>query len=85
LDIPGTLSRWWALRTSQNVMLLAVAILLFSFLLRVPTADQSVLGVLERISFDLQMKFLRAALPRPAQVDPILIGIDESAEDAFDD
>jgi len=66
-------------------MLLAVAILLFSFLLRVPTADQAVLGVMERLSFDLQMKFLRKVLPRPADVEPILIGIDESAEDSFDE
>ena len=81
MDIAGTLSKWWNHRVSQGVMLLAGAILLFSFLLRVPSADQAVLGVLERLSFDLQMKFLRTVYPRPAIVEPVLIGIDESAED----
>ena len=85
MDFAGTLSKWWNLRTSQSAMLLVAAILLFSLVLRVPTADQAILGVLERLSFDLQMKFLREAYPRPAKVDPILIGIDESAEDAFDE
>ncbi len=85
MDIAGTLNKWWNSRTSQNVMLLAVAVLIFSFLLRVPTSDQAILGLLERLSFDLQMKFLREAYPRPAVVEPILIGIDESAEDAFEE
>ncbi len=79
------MSRWWRLRTSQNVMLLAVAVLLFSMLLRVPTADQSILSVLERLSFDFQMQFLRTVFPRSVDVEPVLIGIDESAEAAFDE
>lgn len=85
MDISATLRKWWSLRGSQPVLLLAVAILLFSFLLRVPSADSSVLGVLERLSFDLQSRFLRTVLPRPAEVEPILIGIDEKAEDEFDE
>ena len=48
--------KWWEWGTSQGVLLLAVAVLTFSFLLRVPTADQAVLGVLERQA--------RAMLPR---------------------
>ena len=85
LDILGTLGRWWELRTSQNVMLFAIAILLFSFLLKVPSPEQAVLGLLERMSFDLQMKFLREYFPRAAIAEPVLIGIDESAEDAFEE
>ncbi|MEO8101143.1 MAG: adenylate/guanylate cyclase domain-containing protein [Betaproteobacteria bacterium] len=66
-------------------MLVTAAVLIFSFLLRVPTSDQAVLGLLERLSFDLQMKFLREVYPRPSTVEPILVGIDESAEDAFEE
>lgn len=85
MDIGGTLGKWWSMRAPQSVLLLAVAILQFSFLLKVPNADQAVIGVLERLSFDLQMKFLRAYYPRPAPIEPVLIGIDESAEDSFDE
>ena len=85
MDIAGTLSKWWNHKALQGTMLLATALLLFLALLRVPTADQAVLGVLERLTFDLQMKFLRAVYPRTVPVEPVLIGIDESAEDAFDE
>ncbi len=85
MDIAGTLSKWWNHKVSQGAILLAIAALIFLVLSRVPAADQAVLGVLERMSFDLQMKFLRAYHPRPASVEPVLIGIDESAEDAFDE
>ena len=85
MDLSETLSKWWNFRASQGVLLLAVATLLFSFLLRVPTADQAVLGVLERLSFDLQMNFLRAYFPREAKVEPVLIGIDEDAEEVFEE
>ena len=85
MDIAGTLNQWWNHRVSQGAMLMAIAALLFLTLLRVPTEDQAVLGVLERLTFDLQMKFLRANFPRPAPIEPILIGIDESAEEAFDE
>lgn len=69
----------------QGVLLIAIAVLIFSFLLRIPTPDQSLVSGLERLSFDLQMKFLRAYFPRPAKVEPVLIGIDESAEDSFEE
>jgi len=85
LDVVGTLRKWWNLRASQSVLLLAVAILLFSFLMKVPTADQAVLGVLERLSFDLQVKLLRANFPQEAKVEPVLIGIDEATEEAFEE
>ena len=85
MDIAGTLSKWWNHKALQGMMLLATAILLFLVLLRVPTVDQAVLGALERLTFDLQMKFLRAVYPRTVPVEPVLIGIDESAEDAFDE
>ena len=85
MDITETLGKVWNHRSSPGVMMLAVAILIFSLLLRVPTADQAILGVLERLSFDLQIKFLREVFPRPAKVEPVLIGIDESAEEAFEE
>ena len=43
------------------------------------------LGQMERLAFDLQMRFLREYFPREAKVEPVLIGIDESAEDAFEE
>jgi len=53
--------------------------------MKVPTADQAVLGVLERLSFDLQVKLLRANFPQEAKVEPVLIGIDEATEEAFEE
>ncbi|MEP7154897.1 MAG: adenylate/guanylate cyclase domain-containing protein [Betaproteobacteria bacterium] len=85
MQISEIVRSWWTPTFRHSVLLLAVAILQFSFLLRVPTADQAVLGVLERLSFDLQMKFMRAVYPRTAPVEPVLIGIDESAEESFDE
>jgi adenylate cyclase len=85
LETAATRKKWWELGTSQGVLLLAIAILTFSFLLRVPTADQAVLGVLERQAFDTQMNFLRYSYPRPATVDPVLIGIDEHTEDELEE
>ncbi|HEX4858969.1 MAG TPA: CHASE2 domain-containing protein, partial [Usitatibacteraceae bacterium] len=76
---------WWDSRFAEGLALLAVSILLFSFLWRVPNPDQAVLNQLERLSFDLQMELLRAMHPRPAAVEPVLIGVDESAEDAFEE
>lgn len=85
MEVWVTLARWLKSKTSEGVLLLAVAVMAFAFLLRVPTADQAVLGVLERLSFDLQVKFLRQHYPQPAKVEPVLIGIDESTEDAFEE
>ena len=85
LEISETLSRWWNSRTSQGLLLVAITSLLFAFLLRVPTADQAVLGVLERLSFDLQMRLIREFNLKAAAVEPVLIGIDEATEDVFEE
>ena len=69
----------------RGVLLVTISILIFVFLSRVPTRDQSILGVLERISFDLQMTFLREYFPHEAKIEPVLIGIDETAEDVFEE
>lgn len=65
--------------------MVSISLLLFSFFLRVPDKDQAILGQLERLSFDSQMRFLRAYVPRDAKVEPVLIGLDESAEDVFEE
>ena len=85
MDQSGTVARLWNAKSSHGVMLLAIAILIFSFLLRVPTADQAVIGLLERLSFDIQVRFLRNYFPQSARVEPILIGIDDATEDVFDE
>ena len=85
MDIAGILSKWWNHKASQGAMLLGIAILLFMVLLRVPTEDQSVLGVLERLTFDLQMKLIRKFDLKAAPEEPVLIGIDEATEDVFEE
>ena len=85
MDLSGKLTKWWSTPVPRGVLLLSIAILIFSFLWRIPTQDQSVLGVLERISFDQQMAFLRKFFPRPTRVEPVLIGVDEAAEDVFEE
>ena len=85
MDLSGRLTRWWSTPIPRGILLLSMAFLIFVFLQRVPTQDQSILGVLERISFDLQMSFLREFYPRDAKVEPVLIGIDEAAEDEFEE
>lgn len=85
MDLFGKLTKWWGTPLPRSVLLLSIAILLFTFLLRVPTRDQSILGVLERIAFDQQMNFMRKFYPRDAKVEPVLIGIDEAAEDMFEE
>jgi adenylate cyclase len=85
LNVSAIVDKGLKLRSSQNIMQLAVAILLFSFLLRVPTADLAILSMLERLSFDLQVKLLREVQPRSAAVEPVLIGIDEGTEEVFEE
>jgi adenylate cyclase len=70
---------------AQGLIMVSIALLIFSFLLRVPDRDQAPLGQVERLAFDMQMKFLRTHFPKEAKVEPVLIGIDESAEDAFEE
>ncbi len=85
MNLSTVVDKGLKLRSSQNIVQLAVAILLFSFLLRVPTTDLAILSVLERLSFDLQVKLLREVHPQPAVVEPVLIGIDEGTEEAFEE
>ncbi|MEQ1519051.1 MAG: adenylate/guanylate cyclase domain-containing protein, partial [Usitatibacteraceae bacterium] len=65
--------------------LLAIAILVFSFLWSFPTRNQSLVSLTERLSFDLQMELMRKLYPRGARVEPVLIGLDEATEDAFEE
>ncbi|MBL8511724.1 MAG: CHASE2 domain-containing protein, partial [Betaproteobacteria bacterium] len=64
---------------SREAMLFGVALVLFSFMLLFPMRSQSLLAALERFSFDAQMRLLREYFPRPALVEPVLIGIDDAA------
>ena len=75
----------WAGHASRNVALLAIAILVFSFLWSFPNRNQSLVSLLERLSFDLQMGLMRNFYPRPARVEPVLIGMDEASEDVFEE
>ncbi|MBL8514927.1 MAG: adenylate/guanylate cyclase domain-containing protein [Betaproteobacteria bacterium] len=77
--------RWWDSRFAQGLVMVSITLLVFSFFLRVPDREQAMLGQMERLTFDLQMRFLRAWFPREAKVEPVLIGIGESAEDAFEE
>lgn len=77
--------RWWDSTAAQGVSALAISVLVFSFFYRFPDREQSPLAQAERLSFDSQMRLLRSVFPREALVEPVLIGIDESAEDAFEE
>ena len=70
---------------TRGVLLLAIAILIFSFNLSFPNRNQSLLSLLERLSFDLQMEVMRRFYPRDAKVEPVLIGMDEASEDVFEE
>ena len=54
---------------------MAIAILVFSFLWSFPGRNQSLMSLLERLSFDVQMEMMRKFYPRPAKVEPVLIGM----------
>ncbi|MEO8386338.1 MAG: adenylate/guanylate cyclase domain-containing protein, partial [Betaproteobacteria bacterium] len=47
--------------------------------------NQSLVSLLERLSFDVQMTLMRNVFPRPAKVEPVLIGIDDASEDVFEE
>ena len=82
LDLIG---RLWARHASRSVALLAIAIVVFSFLWSFPSRNQSLVSLLERLSFDFQMQLMRNFHPRPARVEPVLIGMDEATEDVFEE
>ncbi len=85
MDLSGKLTKWWGTPVPHGVLLLSIAVLIFLLQWRLPNQDQSLLGVIERISFDTQMAFLREYFPRPAKVEPVLIGVDEAAEEVFEE
>ena len=70
LDSIGAL---WARHATRSVALMAIAILVFSFLWSFPNRNQSLISLLERLSFDVQMEVMRNLYPRPAKVEPVLI------------
>jgi len=77
--------RWWGNQGKRSLALLAIAIVLFSFLWSFPNRNQSMISLLERLSFDVQMTLMRNLFPRPAKVEPVLIGIDDASEDVFEE
>ena len=85
MAVQDSIRRFWTRHASHSIALLAIAILVFSFLWSFPNRNQSLVSLLERLSFDLQMETLRKFYPRQAKVEPVLIGIDESSEDDFEE
>lgn len=79
------LSKIWGMRASRSLVLLSIAVLLFSFFVKFPRQEQSVIAVLERLSFDVQMRVMREYYPRELADEPVLIGIDEAAEEVFEE
>jgi class 3 adenylate cyclase/CHASE2 domain-containing sensor protein len=75
----------WAGHSSRGIALLAIAILVCSFLWSFPTRSTSLVSLSERVSFDLQMRFLRKVYPRESKVEPVLIGLDEASEAGFEE
>jgi adenylate cyclase len=80
-----SISGFWAREGKRSIVLLAIAVLVFSFLWSFPNRSQSLISLLERSSFDMQMKLVRTFHPRPAVVEPVLIGMDEASEDVFEE
>ena len=75
----------WTRRATRSAALLAIAIIVFSFLWSFPNRNQSLVSLLERLSFDLQMQVMRDFFPRSAKIEPVLIGMDEASEDIFEE
>ena len=80
-----SISRLWARHATRGAALLAISIVIFSFLWSFPNRNQSLISQLERLSFDVQMQVMRNFFPRPAKVEPVLIGMDEASEDVFEE
>ena len=85
MAVMDLINRLWARNASRSLAQLAIAIVVFSFLWSFPNRNQSLVSLLERLSFDLQMQLMRNFLPRPARVEPVLIGMDEATEDVFEE
>ena len=80
-----SIGKLWARHATRSAALMAIAILVFSFLWSFPGRNQSLMSLLERLSFDVQMEMMRKFYPRPAKVEPVLIGMDEASEDVFEE
>jgi len=77
---------WERLRHAPRLkaaILLAVVAGIISIAALAPSREESLLAGAERTAFDAQMRFLRAAHPRPVTGDVVLIGIDEQSERTF--
>lgn len=85
LAVSDPIGKLWALHATRGAALLAIAIVLFSLLWSFPNRNVSLVSSLERLSFDLQMQVMRSFYPRPARVEPVLIGMDEASEDVFEE
>jgi adenylate cyclase len=67
----------------KGAFLFAVVMLLVVAAGSIPSPEESLLAGGERGAFDMQMRLLRAFLPRPLTDDVVLVGIDEETESAF--
>lgn len=63
---------------TRNALLYIFVLLLCLLAATLPKPIESPLAALQRSLFDTQMRWLREYYPRPAAVEPVLIGIDES-------
>ena len=80
-----SIGKLWMRHATRSAALMAIAILVFSFLWSFPNRNQSLVSLLERLSFDVQMEMMRKLYPRPAKVEPVLIGLDEASEEVFEE
>src|SRR3990167_6418850 len=62
----------------RNAALYLLVVLLCLLASGVPKRSEALVESLQRSLFDRQMQWLRDYFPRPAAVEPVLIGIDES-------
>ena len=77
---------WERLRASpplRGAFLFTVAALLVLAGSFVPNPEDSVIARAGRAAYDLQMRILRDAFPRPLADDVVLVGIDDATEQAF--
>lgn len=84
---PSAASAFWErVRSSARLkaaFLLAAVMSLVAAASTIPSPEESLLAGAERGAFDLQMRLLRAYMPRPIADDIVLVGIDEDTENAF--
>ncbi|CAN5358463.1 hypothetical protein BH11PSE11_BH11PSE11_20160 [soil metagenome] len=76
---------WWRTRFARSALLYLLVLLWCAGAATLPSRNLSGFAKLERFAFDWQMNVLRNYYPRPVDVEPVLIGIDESTMSAFSD